>query len=313
MKKYIGKRIVLSVVTLFVIVLILFVLMQWMPGSPFNDEKLSFEQQIALREKYGLNDSVFVQFFRYVKNMLTGDFGESYTISKNTPVSVLLKNRLPISLLLGAMSIALGTITGLVLGIFAALKHNTIFDTAATFFSVVGVSIPSYVFALGLSYYFGFQLGLFPMLFNQDHGFVAYVLPALALSMTVTATVARFTRTEMLEVLNSDYVQLVESKGVSGIQLIFKHALRNASISIITILGPLVVSLMTGSLVVEKIFSVPGIGQLMIQAIQSNDYNVILTLAFVYSAMNVAIMLVVDILYGVLDPRIRLAKENVNG
>lgn len=313
MKKYIGKRIVLSVVTLFVIVLILFVLMQWMPGSPFNDEKLSFEQQIALREKYGLNDSVVVQFFRYVKNMLTGDFGESYTISKNTPVSMLLKNRLPISLLLGAMSIALGTITGLVLGIFAALKHNTIFDTAATFFSVVGVSIPSYVFALGLSYYFGFQLGLFPMLFNQDQGFVAYVLPALALSMTVTATVARFTRTEMLEVLNSDYVQLVESKGVSGIQLIFKHALRNASISIITILGPLVVSLMTGSLVVEKIFSVPGIGQLMIQAIQSNDYNVILTLAFVYSAMYVAIMLVVDILYGVLDPRIRLAKENVNG
>ena len=151
------------------------------------------------------------------------------------------------------------------------------------------------------------------MLFNQDHGFVAYVLPALALSMTVTATVARFTRTEMLEVLNSDYVQLVESKGVSGIQLIFKHALRNASISIITILGPLVVSLMTRSLVVEKIFSVPGIGQLMIQAIQSNDYNVILTLAFVYSAMYVAIMLVVDILYGVLDPRIRLAKENVNG
>ena len=108
-------------------------------------------------------------------------------------------------------------------------------------------------------------------------------------------------------------MQLVESKGVSGIQLIFKHALRNASISIITILGPLVVSLMTGSLVVEKIFSVPGIGQLMIQAIQSNDYNVILTLAFVYSAMYVAIMLVVDILYGVLDPRIRLAKENVNG
>lgn len=313
MKKYIGKRIVLSVVTLFVIVLILFVLMQWMPGSPFNDEKLSFEQQIALREKYGLNDSVVVQFFRYVKNMLTGDFGESYTISKNTPVSVLLKNRLPISLMLGALSIAFGTITGLVLGIFAALKHNTFFDTAATFFSVIGVSIPSYVFALGLSYYFGFQLGLFPMLFNQEHGFIAYVLPALALSMTVTATVARFTRTEMIEVLNSDYVQLVESKGVSGMQLIFKHALRNASISIITILGPLVVSLMTGSLVVEKIFSVPGIGQLMIQAIQSNDYNVILTLAFVYSAMYVAIMLVVDILYGVLDPRIRLAKENVNG
>lgn len=313
MKKYIGKRVVMSIATLFVIILILFILMQWMPGSPFNDEKLSIDQQMVLREKYGLNDSVAVQFFRYVKNMLIGDFGDSYTISKNTPVAVLLQNRLPISLFLGALAIMLGTITGLLLGVLAALKHNSIFDTMATVFSVIGVSIPSYVFALGLSYYFGFRLGLFPMLFNPDLGISAYVLPALALSMTVTATIARFTRTEMIEVMNSDYIQLVESKGVSGVQLIFKHALRNASISIITILGPLVVSLMTGSLVVEKIFSVPGIGQLMVQAIQSNDYNVILSLAFVYSAMYVAIMLIVDILYGVLDPRIRLAKENVNG
>ena len=117
----------------------------------------------------------------------------------------------------------------------------------------------------------------------------------------------------MIEVLNSDYMQLVESKGVSGVHLIFKHALRNASISIITILGPLVVSLMTGSLVVEKIFSIPGIGQLMVQAIQSNDYNVILALAFVYSALYIFVMLAVDILYGVLDPRIRLAKEDAHG
>lgn len=151
------------------------------------------------------------------------------------------------------------------------------------------------------------------MLYNADDGLRAFALPAVALSMTVMATVARFTRTEMIEVLNSDYMQLVESKGVSGIQLIFKHALRNASISIITILGPLVVSLMTGSLVVEKIFSIPGIGQLMVQAIQSNDYNVILALAFVYSALYIFVMLAVDILYGVLDPRIRLAKEGANG
>ncbi|AQS53914.1 Dipeptide transport system permease protein DppB [Jeotgalibaca dankookensis] len=313
MKKYIAKRVLLSILTLFVIILVLFTLMQWMPGSPFNDEKLSIEQQMILREKYGLNDSVFVQFFRYLKNMLVGDFGDSYTISKNTPVSLLLKNRLPISLTLGAVSIVIGSILGLILGTVAALKHNTMIDTAATFFSVIGVSIPSYVFALGLSYYLGFRLGWFPMLYSQDQGAVAYVLPALALSMTVTATIARFTRTEMIEVMNSDYMQLVESKGVSGMQLILKHALRNASISIITILGPLIVSLMTGSLVVEKIFSIPGIGQLMIQAIQSNDYNVILALAFVYSAMYVGIMLVVDILYGVLDPRIRLVKENGNG
>ncbi|HAJ70327.1 MAG: ABC transporter permease [Alkalibacterium sp.] len=313
MKKYILKRIGMSVATLLVIVLVLFILMQLLPGSPFNDERLSIEQQQVLMSKYGLDDSVPVQFFRYVKNMLTGDFGKSYTISKNTDVSLLLQNRLPTSLLLGGLSILLGSVAGLLLGVAAALKHNSLLDSMATFFSVIGVSIPSYVFALGLSYLFGFQLSWLPMLYNADDGLRAFALPAVALSMTVMATVARFTRTEMIEVLNSDYMQLVESKGVSGIQLIFKHALRNASISIITILGPLVVSLMTGSLVVEKIFSIPGIGQLMVQAIQSNDYNVILALAFVYSALYIFVMLAVDILYGVLDPRIRLAKEGANG
>ncbi|WP_368645464.1 ABC transporter permease [Alkalibacterium putridalgicola] len=313
MKKYILKRVGMSVVTLLVIVLVLFVLMQLLPGSPFNDERLSIEQQQVLMSKYGLNDSAPVQFFRYVRNMLTGDFGKSYTISKDTDVSLLLQNRLPTSLLLGGLSILLGSVAGLFLGVAAALKHNSLLDSAATFFSVIGVSIPSYVFALGLSYFFGFQLSWLPMLYNADDGLRAFALPAVALSMTVMATVARFTRTEMIEVLNSDYMQLVESKGVSGVHLIFKHALRNASISIITILGPLVVSLMTGSLVVEKIFSIPGIGQLMVQAIQSNDYNVILALAFVYSALYIFVMLAVDILYGVLDPRIRLAKEDAHG
>ncbi|MFO8069549.1 MAG: ABC transporter permease [Alkalibacterium sp.] len=313
MKKYILKRVGMSVVTLLIIVLVLFTLMQLLPGSPFNDERLSIEQQQVLMTKYGLNDSVPVQFFRYVKNMLTGDFGKSYTISKDTDVSLLLQSRLPTSLLLGGLSILLGSVAGLFLGVAAALKHNSLLDSAATFFSVIGVSIPSYVFALGLSYFFGFQLSWLPMLYSADDGLTAFALPAIALSMTVMATVARFTRTEMIEVLNSDYMQLVESKGVSGGHLIFKHALRNASISIITILGPLVVSLMTGSLVVEKIFSIPGIGQLMVQAIQSNDYNVILALAFVYSALYIFVMLGVDILYGVLDPRIRLAKEDSNG
>lgn len=313
MKKYIARRVLMSFLTLIVIILVLFVLMQLLPGSPFNDERLTIEQQGFIMEKYGLNDPLPVQFGRYLVNMLTGDFGKSYTISKDTDVSLLLQNRLPISLAVGGISIVLGAVIGLFLGVFAALKHNTVWDSLATFISVLGVSIPSYVFALGLSYYLGFQLKLFPMLFNPADGINAYVLPAIALSMTVMATVGRFTRTEMLDVLNSDYIQLVESKGVSGPRLVFTHALRNASISILTVLGPLVVSLMTGSLVVEKIFSIPGIGQLMVQAIQSNDYNIIISLAFVYSALYIGVMLVVDILYGVLDPRIRLAKESSNG
>ncbi len=309
MKKYIAKRILLSFVTLLVIIFILFVLMQLLPGSPFNDEKLSEEQKALIMTKYGLDDPLPVQFLRYVKNMLTFDFGKSYSISVNTDVSILLATRLPVSLTVGALAIALGATIGLFLGVFAAVKHNSLWDTGATMISVLGVSIPSYVFALGLSYLLGYKAGLFPMLFNASLGLKSYVLPALALSMTALATVARFTRTEMIEVMGSDYIQLVESKGITGPRLILGHGLRNASISVITVLGPLVVNLMTGSLVVEKIFSIPGIGQLMVQAIQANDYNVIVSLAFIYSAMYIIMMLAVDILYGILDPRIRLTKE----
>lgn len=284
-------------------------MLQFMPGSPFNDEKLSADQIALLNAKYGLDKSVLIRFITYVKNMLTGDFGVSYSISKNTPISSLLQTRLPISLQIGGQSVLLGTIIGLILGIIAALKHNTIWDTLTTVISVIGVSLPSYVFALALSYSLGYKLKLFPLLYSNDIPFKSSTLPTVALCMFTIATIARFTRTEMLEVLDSDYILLAESKGISGFKLIFRHELRNALIPIITVLAPLVVGLMTGSLVIEKIFSIPGIGSLLVTAIQSNDYNVIVALAFIYSAMYIGIMLVVDVLYGIIDPRIRLAKE----
>ena len=204
---------------------------------------------------------------------------------------------------------SLGAVMGLLLGLIAALKHDTIIDSLATVISVIGVSVPSYVFALALSYNFGFKLGWFPMLFSQQDIFGSSVLPSISLSMFTMASIARFTRSEMLEVLGSDYMLLAESKGISGFLLIFRHALRNALIPIITVLAPLIVDLMTGSLVVEKIFSIPGVGSLLVNAIQSNDYNVVISLSFIYSAMYIGIMLVVDILYGIIDPRIRLAKK----
>lgn len=309
MKKYVLKRLIMSVVIILVILLILFLMLEVMPGSPFNDEKLTMEQKAIINAKYGLDQPVLVRFFRYVTHMLTGDFGVSYTISKNTPISQLLASRLPISLRIGGQAVLLGTLIGLILGIVAALKHNTIWDTLTTVISVLGVSLPSYVFALALSYSMGYRLRWFPLLYVLESPYYSSVLPTVSLSMFTVATVARFTRTEMLEVLGSDYMLLAQSKGVSGFRLIFRHALRNALIPIITVLAPLVVGLMTGSLVVEKIFSIPGIGSLLVTAIQSNDYNVIVTLAFIYSAMYILIMLVVDILYGVIDPRIRLAKE----
>ena len=309
MKKYVAKRILTAAFTLLVILLVLFILMQLMPGSPFNDEKLNDSQRAMLYAKYGLDQPIYIQFFRYVGNMLHGDLGVSYKISRNTPISQLIQTRLPISLFIGGFAVSIGAVAGLILGLIAALKHDTIWDSIATVISVIGVSVPSYVFALALRYTLGFRLQWFPMLYTVQRSMGSSVLPSISLSMFTMASIARFTRTEMIEVLGSDYMLLAESKGISGFSLIFRHALRNALIPIITVLAPLVVDLMTGSLVVEKIFAIPGVGSLLVNAIQSNDYNVVISLSFIYSALYIIIMLVVDILYGIIDPRIRLAKK----
>lgn len=309
MKHYIAKRVLISVFTLLAITLVLFILLQLMPGSPFNDEKLTETQHAALNAKYGLDQPIIIQFGKYVVNLLKGDFGVSYTISKNTPISQLIQNRLLISIKVGGTAVGIGALIGLILGIAAAINHNTFWDSLCTFISVLGVSIPSYVFALALSYTLGFKLSWLPMLYSAKTPFTSSVMPSIALSMFTLASIARFTRTEMLEVLNSDYMRLAESKGITGATLIIRHALRNALIPIITVLAPLIVDLMTGSLVIEKIFSIPGVGSLLVTAIQSNDYNVVIALSFIYSAMYIGIMLAVDILYGIIDPRIRLAKE----
>ena len=308
MRRYVLKRILISLFTLLAITLVLFLLLQFMPGSPFNDEKITADQRAELNAKYGLDQPIPVQFLRYVGNMLKGDFGVSYNISKNTPISQLIRTRLPISIRIGGMAVGMGALVGLLFGIVAALNHNTFWDTLCTAISVLGVSVPSYVFALALSYTFGFKLSLLPMLYSAKNEFASSVMPSIALGMFTMASIARFTRTEMLEVLNSDYMLLAESKGISGAPLIWRHALRNTLIPIITVLAPLIVDLMTGSLVVEKIFSIPGVGSLLVTAIQSNDYNVVIGLSFIYSAMYIGIMLVVDLLYGIIDPRIRLAK-----
>lgn len=309
MKRYIIKRVLISVFTLLAITLVLFALLQLMPGSPFNDEKLNNDQRAALNAKYGLDKPLIVQFGLYVFNMAKGDFGVSYNISKNTPISQLVQTRLPVSIYVGGMAVGLGALAGLLLGIVAALKHRTVIDSLCTVISVLGVSVPSYVFALSLSYTLGFKLTWLPMLYNAKDPLMSSIMPSIALGMFTLASIARFTRNEMLEVLGSDYILLAESKGISGAPLIMRHALRNALIPIITVLAPLIVDLMTGSLVVEKIFSIPGVGSLLVTAIQSNDYNVVIALSFIYSAMYIAIMLVVDILYGIIDPRIRLAKD----
>ena len=313
MGKYVLERLGLAVVTVLVILFVLFMMLEFMPGSPFNDEKITAAQRAILDTKYGLDKPVVYRFMNYIKSMLSGDFGVSYVIQKNMPISTMLEARLPISAVIGLQAILLGTLMGLIFGIVAALKHNSWVDSLTTFISVIGVSFPSYVFALALSFYFGSELKWFPILYDGARPFISSILPTIALSMFTLATVARFARSEMIEVLNSDYMLLSESKGVKSRRLILVHALRNALIPIVTVLAPLVVSLMTGSLVIEQIFAIPGIGSLLVTAIQVNDYNVIIAVTFIYSIMFVAITLLVDILYGIIDPRIRLAKEGNHG
>ena len=309
MKKYIMKRVLISIATLLVIILVLFLLMDLMPGTPFNDEKLTEAQLALLYKKYGLDKPLIVRFLLYLKNMLTGDLGVSYAINKNFAISDMIKGRLGISIAVGAMAMIFGTIMGLLLGILAALNHNSWIDNLCSVISVIGVSVPSYVCALLLCYYVAYKMKLLPILYNQTMPFRSLILPALALSVSPTANIARFTRSEMIDVLNSDYILLAQSKGIKDYKMIIRHALRNTLIPIITVMGPLLVNLLTGSSVIERIFGIPGIGLLMISGIQQNDYNVTIACSFIYSVMYIAVMLVVDILYGVIDPRIRVSKE----
>lgn len=309
MFKYIGKRLVISVATLFIILTVLFLLLELMPGSPFNDEKLSEKQKVLLYEKYNLDKPLPVRYAAFVKNVVVKrDFGDSYTIQKNYSVNKLIGDRLSISMRLGLQALSVGALIGIVLGIIAALYKNSFLDTLTTMFAVIGVSVPSYVFALGLSYFLGYKLRMFPFTYDIYSPFTSSILPTIALAMFVIATVARFMRTELVEVLSSDYILLAEAKGLKTKKVIFKHSVRNALIPVITVLGPLTVGLMTGSLVIERIFGIPGVGDLLVTAISVNDFNVVIAIAFFYSMFYIAMMLIIDVLYGIIDPRIRVAK-----
>jgi oligopeptide transport system permease protein len=293
------------VLTLFLIASLTFFLMKVIPGTPFaSQNKLSPAQMEIMKAKYGLDEPVPVQYAKYMGNLLKGDFGVSFQFS-NRPVSELMFKRLGPSAQLGLQAMILGSILGIFLGVIAALRQNTWVDYGSTFVAVVGKSIPSFVFAGLLQYYVGVKLGWLPVLFWK--GFEYTIMPTIALALFPLAIAARFMRTEMIDVLNSDYITLAKAKGASYFEIAFKHALRNALIPVVTVLGPVFVSLMTGSLVIEKIFAIPGLGEQFVTSITLNDYPVIMGTTILYAAMFVVIILIVDILYGVIDPRIRLS------
>ena len=280
-----------------------------MPGNPFPSERMSAEQIANKRAEMGLDDPILVQFGRYLTNLLHGDFGKGTSLYYGAPIKTVLGQCIYNSFRIGGLAILIGTAVGLLLGITAALNKGTFIDAFCTVFSIVGVCVPGYVFLIFLQYYFSYKIHLFPYFFDSSRFLHSAILPSISLSLFTMSTVARFTRNEMVEVMDSDYVHLAESKGMYGSKLVTRHILRNALIPIVTVLAPLIVDLLTGALVIEKIYGINGIGKLMVDSIAGEgiDYNYVLALGILYSAMYIGIMLVVDILYGVLDPRIRVS------
>ncbi|HAQ4374549.1 oligopeptide ABC transporter permease [Enterococcus sp. GC37] len=304
--KYVLKRVFFMIITLWLIATITFFLMQLLPGTPYtNQERLSPETIEMLNKQVGLDKPVIVQYGIYLSNLLQGDFGISFQF-KNQPVAHLLAGRIGPSLQLGLQAIIFGTVLGTILGTISAMKQNTWADTSSTLVAILGRSIPNFVFAVLLQYIFAIKLQVLPI--AKWDGFVYTILPTIALAMSPLADSARFIRTEMVEVLHSDYVELAKAKGLSRWEIAFKHGLRNSLIPLMTLLGPLAVALMTGSLVVENIFAIPGIGEQFVKSITTNDYPTIMAVTILYSFMLIFVILIVDLLYGLVDPRIRVSE-----
>lgn len=306
MKRYLLQRLGYMIITLFIIVTLTFFLMKLLPGTPFNNpEKLSDKQIEVLKEKYGLDKPVVLQYIHYLGNLVTGDFGLSFQYEGRT-VNSMIVDRIGPSGLIGFQAMVFGIVFGLLLGILSALKHNSIYDYGSVTLAVLGMSIPSFVFAALLQYFIGVKLGWLPPALWESYKYT--LLPSFALSVSVTATVARFIRTEMLEVLGHDYVITARAKGITESGVVIKHVLRNALIPVVTMLGPLAVGIMTGTLVIEKIFAVPGLGEQFTLSILVNDYSVIMGITVFYSALFIFVVFIVDLLYGLLDPRINFKR-----
>ncbi|MDD9149585.1 ABC transporter permease [Sporolactobacillus sp. CQH2019] len=299
------KRILYMIVTILLISSVTFLLMQKLPGSPYgNEEKLTNVQKTVMNKQYGLDKPVAEQYLLYMEGVVKGNFGISLQFG-NQPVSKIIATRLGPSVQLGIQAILFGTVVGIFFGIIAAMFQNMWLDTSTSLIAILGRSVPNFVFAVLLQLLFAINLKWLPIGL-WENGFASSVLPSLALAFAPLADSARFVRTEMIDVLHSDYIELARSTGLSEWEIAVRYGLRNAVIPLITVLGPMVASLLVGSLVVEQIFAVPGIGEQFVKSILSNDYFTIMGLTILYSTFLVVVILIVDLLYVLIDPRIRL-------
>ncbi|MBN8253206.1 ABC transporter permease [Priestia flexa] len=307
MKTYIVKRFISMIITLWVIVTLTFFLMNAIPGSPFNEERATSEAvQENLESYYHLNEPLIVQYFMYIKSIVTFDFGPSIKQPSQT-VNDLLGRGFPVSFELGMVTLLVAVFSGIALGIVAALRRNGIVDYLAMTIAVIGISIPNFVMATLLIQKLAVDWAILPAATwtSPKH----MILPTLALATGPMAIIARLTRASMIEVLTQDYIRTARAKGLSPYKIVFKHALRNALLPVVTVLGTIAASVLTGTFVIEQIFAIPGMGKYFVDSINTRDYPVIMGTTVFYSAILIFMLFLVDIAYGILDPRIKLHRK----
>ena len=307
MTKYICKRIIMAILTIWAITTVTFFLMHAVPGNPFNKEgKMPDAVYQNLQKKYGLDKPKSEQYFIYLKNLLKLDFGDSMKSDVET-VNEMIKRGFPVSAYLGLEALLIALVIGPALGALAALYQNKFPDYLSMIIAIIGISVPSFIMGTVLIQFVAKKVAWLPI--GGWGSFKHTILPAIAMSLMPLAYTARLMRSSMLEVLGQDYIKTATSKGISKSKVIIKHAVRNAILPIISVLGTLVSNLLVGSFVIEKIFGIPGLGSFFVRSINNRDYTLIMGTTIFYSIILVTALLLVDIAYMLIDPRIRLMEE----
>lgn len=308
MKGYFIKRIFSALITLILISTLTFVMMRSIPGGPFTSEKKVPDEILkALNKKYNLDAPLHEQYLDYMKGLVTFDLGPSFQ-KKGITVNELLASGFPATAKIGLIATILIIGLGLPLGIISALKQNKPADYLVMFMATIGVTVPNFVMATLLIYFFAGQLGWLPTFGIESS--LGYIGPSLALAGYSLSFVSRLTRSSMLEVMRQDYIRTARANGISEYKVIAKHAVKNALIPVVTYVGPMVAAILTGSFVIERIFAIPGMGRYFVESVGNRDYTTIMGMTIFYAAFYIVMVLIVDIVYGLIDPRIKLGKES---
>lgn len=311
MAKYIIKRLIASVATILLVAIITFLVMNSIPGSPFLDEKTTVQQKEIMNEKYGLDKPLAVQLTNYLKGYLHGDMGESLKMQRGTPVADIIfhQGKFILSIKVGLLALLFTVAIGVSLGCIAAYNRGKWVDNLLSVFSTIGIAVPNFVVATTLLSIFAVALSVLPAVSGNLSTGKAYIMPVFTLGLYYACYVAKLTRTSMLDALNQDYIRTARAKGLKTHVIIFKHALRNSLIPVVTYLGPLTAGLLTGGFVVETTFGIPGLGRYFVQSIIDRDYPIIMATTIVLSTLVIIMNFVVDILYKIIDPRIELTSK----